>query len=138
MNLSGAQVLKSSASKIFLRALRIGYNPFTQCGLFRRACEEMNPRFDLERELVRFELEKDDRMWPEEIVDATMNLASFLNMCRGETPLTGKYDLIIASGGARRAPLHRATYAAQSILDDRAITKDLVLAGSSRVLREDE
>jgi len=97
-----------------------------------------NPRFSEGNDLVRFQLERDLRPLDEEIMDATLNLAGYFNMLRGETTLTGKYDLIAAPGGARRAPLHRACAAAQSIVEGRVDAKILVIAGSTRLLKDEE
>lgn len=138
MNLSGSLILKSPASRMFLRASGIEVNPFTQLEAFKQACEQANPRYKGGRDLVRFQLEEDESNWPEEVTDATLNLAGFLGMCRGETPLTGEYDVIIALGGARRAPLHRACYAAQAIEDVRATADMIIVAGSIRQLAATE
>ena len=138
MAFSGEQVLRKPASRIFLRALGIEIDPFEHLDRFMDACEQANPRYQGGRDLVRFVLEKDCAEWPDEVVDATMNLAGSLGMLHGETPLTGKWDIIIALGGARRSPLHRACYAAQAIREYRASATTLVIAGSTRLLSEAE
>lgn len=138
MNLSGSLVLRNPATKIFLRAMKISSNPFSELDQFKLDCQKAHPRYKDGEDRVRFQLESDESLWPEEVIDATLNLAGFLNMCRGETPLTGKYDLVIALGGARRSPLHRACYAAQAVEDQRAETKCIVIAGSTRLLQESE
>lgn len=138
MNTSGRLLLGDHATKIFLRAMGIKYNPLHDLDNFLKACEQANPRYKGGKDLVRFQLEADEATWPEEIVDATMNLAGHIGMCRGETPLTGAHDIIIALGGARRSPLHRACYAAQAIIDNRASTNLIAVAGSNRQLAESE
>ena len=138
MNLSGELVLRNSASRMFLRAVGIEANPFTEMESFLLACQQANPRYKNGKDLVRFELE-DEALWPQDVHDATLNLAGFLNMCRGETPLTGAWDIIIALGGARRSPLHRACYAAQAVVDVRAtVSVAIAVAGSTRLLNDAE
>lgn len=139
MNISGSLLLRNHATRIFMRTLGITANPIEQFDLFLRECKRANPRYEGEKDRVRFQLEKDSRLWSEEARDAIFNLAGYLNMLRGETPLTGAFDYIITMGGARRAPLDRACFAAQAILDSRAsASKGIVIAGSTRLLADDE
>lgn len=135
---SGEQVLRKPAARLFLGALGIKVDPFEELEQFKLACEQANPRYQGERDLVRFVLEKDCTEWPEEVADATMNLAGCLGMLHGETPLTGKWDIIIALGGARRSPLHRVCFAAQAIKEYRASTTMLIVGGSTRALSDAE
>ena len=136
--LSGKQLLRCDAAQIFLDAMGIDQDPIHDLEQFKLACEQNNPRYTGGKDLVRYELEKDDQKWKPQIRRATMNLANFLNMCRGETPLVGNFDLILALGGARRSPLHRACYAAQAIVDNRADAQFIAIACSTRPLRDDE
>jgi hypothetical protein len=117
----------------------IDADPINDTELFLEACSQANPRYQGGKDLVRFQLEQDETTWPEEVQDATMILAGHLGMLRDSTPLSGKYDMIIALGGARRSPLHRACYAAQAVVDKRAsVSYILAIAGSTRPLGETE
>jgi len=136
---SGRMLLRQDATQLFLAAMEIDADPIAELDQFLKACEQANPRYQGGGDLVRFQLEADDSKWPSRIRHATLNLANYLNMCRGEDPLKGgPYDVIIALGGARRSPLHRACYAAQAIVDNRTEAKLIVIAGSTRPLVEEE
>jgi len=137
---SGDLLLRDYATRIFLKAVGIDINPFKEPEQFKQACHDTNTRFNGGQDLVRYQLAsvEDRRDWDEDVVLATMNLAGKLGMRHGESPLTGKFDLIIASGGARLAAMNRACYAVQAILDNRATTSLIVLAGSTRAIRDDE
>ncbi|MCX6812510.1 MAG: hypothetical protein NTW79_02715 [Candidatus Berkelbacteria bacterium] len=134
---SGRLLLGQPAVQLFLEKLGIEADPFRELDEFKAACEQANPRYKGGRDLVRFQLEADETTWPSGVRQATMNLANKLGMTHGETPLIGEWDLIIALGGARRSPLHRACYATQSIIESRA-SGMLVIAGSTRKLYDPE
>lgn len=134
---SGKLLLGQDATKLFLHEIGIEVNPIRDLEGFKKACEQANPRYQGGRDLVRFQLEQ-DTSWPAGVRYATMNLARRLGMASGETPLNGDWDLIIALGGARRSPLHRACYASSAIAESRASTRALAIAGSTRRLSDIE
>jgi len=135
---NGNLMLRQPATQMFLRELGIEADPTQEMDDFLLACEQANPRYQGGVDRVRFQLEEDDSTWPEGIKQVTLNMAGALGMLRGETPLRKVHDLIIALGGARRSPLHRAMYAAQAVIDGRADTKLLIIAGSTRQLGKKE
>lgn len=135
---SASSLMRSPATRIFLRAVKITANPFTETAEFIQACNDANQRFRQGQDLVRFQLEAERGPWTDEVMDATLNLAGFLGMCRGETPLTGKYNLIISTGAARRAPYNRLCAVVQTIIDGRAEADFIVTAGSTRPLLDAE
>jgi len=135
---SGKLLLGQDATRLFLHEIGIEVDPIRELEDFKKACEQANPRYQGGRDLVRFQLEQDTSTWPAGVRYATMNFALRLGMTSGETPLNGEWDLIIALGGARRSPLHRACYAAQAIAESRAGAGILAVAGSTRLLNDIE
>lgn len=135
---SGKTLLGQPAALIFLREFGITADPFRELPLFKEQCEKANDRYKDGKDLVRFQLESDPARLQTGEELSVLNLAGYLGMKHGETPLTGKWDTIIALGGARRAPLHRACYAAQALVDKRADARLLVIAGSTRLLKKEE
>ncbi|MEI8060678.1 MAG: hypothetical protein WCG99_00055 [Candidatus Berkelbacteria bacterium] len=135
--LSAKLTLLSDATQLFLEEIGIDADPIAEKEAFRKACEQANPRYKGGRDLVRFQLEEDSTQWKPQQLRATMILARELGMFN-EKRLEGNYDAIIALGGARRSPLHRACYAAEAIARGKAATKVLVIAGSNRPVNEAE
>ncbi len=129
--LSGNLLLRSDAAQLFLEEIGIDADPFTEPEAFLKACEQANPRYKGGRDLVRFQLEEDETQWEPQQRRATMILARELGMFN-EKRLEGDWDVVIALGGARRSPLHRACYAAEAIARGKAGAKVLVFAGSNR------
>lgn len=113
-------------------------DPRTDPDLFLDAIKQLNPRYQGDRTLVRFELESDSTEWDEVTAQVIMETAHSLGMLDPETPLVGEYDLIIVLGAARQANLDRMRYAAEAINSGAASTSQLIIAGSSRELGEAE
>jgi hypothetical protein len=123
----------------------VSIDPVTRTEEFEKAMDQLNPRFQGERNLVRFELEQDQTEWPEKVRSTIMQSATRMRMVEPaevevpiETPLTGDYDVIISLGAARQANPDRLRYAAKAIRDGRATTRKLVIVGSARKLKEAE
>lgn len=105
---------------------------------FEQLTQELNPRFDGDRELVRFELEQtDDSGFTAAQKGAVIMTASALEMLDTETPLTGEFNLIIPIGAARMANYDRTRYAAEAIKSGAASGR-LVVVGSTRPLVKGE
>ena len=135
--LSAKLTLLSDPAQMFLEAIGIDADPIREPEAFQKACEQANPRYKGGKDLVRFQLEEDYTQWKPQQLRATMILARELGMFN-EKRLEGNFDVIIALGGARRSPLHRACYAAEAIARGKAATNALVIAGSTRPVNEAE
>lgn len=138
--LTAEQVLLAGAD--FLHRFGIETDPVTRLPVIGRekfveAMDQLNPRFQGDRSLVRFELEDDQTEWSEEDKELIMRTAEGMNMLKKETPLEGRFDLVAVLGGARRAPLDRALYAVQASFEN-ADFNQLIGVGSERPLHEAE
>jgi hypothetical protein len=112
---------------------------------FISAMDQLNPRFQGERALVRFELEKDQTKWPEETIDITMNAAEAMRMLVPQTPFEGNLDTVVVLGAARQAPLDRMRYAARCMYRRASLGTQtanvfregaLIFGGSKRILND--
>ncbi len=126
------------AGKDFLGHFGVEVDPAQNPEQFRAALEQLNPRFQGGRDLVRFELEADQTQWDEDTKKVIMDAAEAMRMLEKETSLTGHYDLVIALGGARQSNLDRAKYAAEAVKEGGATIDRLIVAGSFRPLNDAE
>jgi hypothetical protein len=124
----------------FLNFFGVEVNPVSQKEEFLESLRQIDPRFQGERNLVRWELEADQTEWPEFTQEIIMRAAENMRMLHYQTPLTGHYDAVIALGGARQSNLERARYAVECAKEDslEAGFKQLIVAGSARQLNEHE
>jgi hypothetical protein len=122
-------------------------NDPVQAKEFVSAMDQLNPRFQGERPLVRFELEQDQTQWPEETKDVTMRAAERMRMLEPQTPFEGSFDTIIPLAGARQANLDRMRYAARCLYTRASLQTQtpegvrqgsLIFAGSKRKLNDAE
>lgn len=132
------QVTGSTEVSAFLECFNITAHPFVQVERFLEMLQQCDPRYKGGRDLVRWQLEEDDSEWPEETVKIIMAVADLFEMRLDSTPFDCPVDLVIAMGGARQAPLDR-TWFAYSCLGRIGFNHcDLVVAGSARVLNDQE
>lgn len=128
------------AGKPLLELFGVEIDPLEQPTEFIEAITQIDPRFQGGREMVRYQLEQDEREWDSETKGTIMAAAEKMRMLETETPLIGHYDAVIALGGARQSNLDRARYpvhcAADTDLD--VSFKHLIVAGSSRRLNQQE
>ena len=128
-----------SAEQIFIAArplvdhFGIVVDPQTGGEAYAAALAQLNPRFVGDRHLVRWKLEADQTRWPEETTAVIKEAAEAMNMLKPETPLQGRFDLVLVLGGSRQAPADRARYAAQCLFNSADFSKVVVL-GSRRLL----
>lgn len=144
--LSPEQVLDAGAELIDHFDVKV--DPVADPEAFVDAMDQLNPRFQGARPLVRFELEEDQTEWPEETKSVIMRTSEATRMLVPQTPLEGSFDTIISLAGARQANLDRMRYAARCLytrasldtpLPDGTIRGgSLVFAGSLRPLSEAE
>lgn len=102
------------------------------------AMKQLDPRYEGGRSLVRYELAADQREWPEETKQVITRAAENMNMLKPETPLIGNFDVVIALGGANQQNHERPRYALEAMKKGEASFGQLVIAGSSRELKEGE
>jgi len=133
---SGEQLLQAGGE--FLQHFGVEVTPAENPEEFRVALQQLDPRYQGDRHLVRYELENDQTEWDEPTKDVIMSTAESMRMLEVETPLQGDFDVVIALGGARQSNLDRTRYAVDSLKEGAATTKHLVVAGSSRQLNEAE
>lgn len=126
------------AGSEFLQHFGVEVSPTEQPEQFLEAMAQLDPRYQGGRELVRWQLEADQTEWDEETQGVIMRAAESMRMLEPETPLQGKFDVVIALGGARQANLDRTRYAVEAVKEGKADFKTLVVAGSSRELNEAE
>ncbi|HUA12892.1 MAG TPA: hypothetical protein VL989_00065 [Candidatus Sulfotelmatobacter sp.] len=113
--------------------------------------DQLNPRFQGERSLVRFELEQDQTEWPDEAKKVIMQAAEKMRMLEPQTPFEGYFDAIIVLAGARQSNLDRLRYAARCLYTRASLLTPipestrrayrhgaLVIAGSKRKLQDAE
>lgn len=104
---------------------------------FRSALAQLDPRYKGERSLVRWQLEADQTVWPEATDVLVKRTAESMRMMQTETPLQGRFDLVLVLGGARQAPADRARYAVKCLFSTADFIEVAVL-GSQRPLNEQE
>lgn len=124
----------------FIEHFGITVDPIKQPKEFLEALKQLNPRFEGDKNLLRFELElaQDSHEWPKETQQIIMEAAERMRMLETDTPLLGHYDAVIALGGARMANLDRTLYAAQSTQDGQTSIDLIIVAGSARKVQEGE
>jgi hypothetical protein len=115
---------------------------------FVSAMDQLNPRFQGERPLVRFELEQDRTEWPEATKAVIMRAAEGMRMLEPQTPFEGSFDTIIVLAGARQSNLDRMRYAARCLYtraelqvktpEGQIRLGSLIIAGSKRKLNDAE
>ncbi|HEY1645851.1 MAG TPA: hypothetical protein VGF75_05785 [Candidatus Saccharimonadales bacterium] len=133
---SPEQVLQAGSE--FLQHFGVEVSPAEQPDQFMEAMKQLDPRYEGGRELVRYELAEDQREWPEDTKQVIMRGAENMGMLKPETPLVGDIDVVIALGGANQQNHERPRYALEAMKKGEATFKQLVIAGSSRKLKEAE
>lgn len=126
-----------TAGEPFIEHFGIEADPRTDGEGFVAALGQLDPRYKGDRDLVRWQLEGDQTSWPEASDVVIKRTAENMRMMRTETPLQGRFDLVLILGGARQAPADRARYAAQCLFST-ADFIEAVAVGSQRVLNEQE
>ncbi|MBX4190671.1 hypothetical protein KW794_01145 [Candidatus Saccharibacteria bacterium] len=129
-----------SAGSELLNHFDINVNPISQREQFLESIKQVDPRFQGDRNQVRWELEADQTEWPAFTKEIIMRAAENMRMLHYQTPLIGHYDAVIALGGARQSNLDRTRYAVECAKDQGYETtfKHLIVAGSGRKLNEQE
>ncbi|MGH7156926.1 MAG: hypothetical protein ACREGG_02350 [Candidatus Saccharimonadales bacterium] len=131
----------------FLNHFEVTVDPHQNPKQFLEALKQFDPRYEGDRDLVRYELEQDQREWPEDIKDVIMRTAERMEMVAFdqegqptnlENSLIGHYDAVIVLGGARQANLDRARYAIECEKKEQASFRHLIIAGSDRELKPAE
>ena len=130
------EVLK--AGQDILDHFEVSIDPVEEPEKFILALQQLDPRFQGGRELVRWQLEQDQTAWPETTQQVIMRAAEAMRMTAQETPLSGQFDAVIALGGARQSNLDRARYAVECVHRGEAAFKHLIVAGSARKLNDQE
>lgn len=133
---TGEELLQAGSE--FLQHFGVEANPIENPEEFRAALQQLDPRYQGGRDLVRWQLEADQTEWDEPTKDVIMHTAESMRMLEAETPLQGNYDAVIILGGARQSNLDRTRYAVDAIREGKATVKHLIVAGSSRELNEAE
>ncbi len=133
---SAEQLLQAGSE--FLQHFGVEANPLEQPEAFRDAIQQLDPRYQGGRSLVRYELEADQTEWDDTTKDLITRTAESMRMLEAETPLQGDFDAVIVLGGARQSNLDRTNYAVNAIKSGKANVKQLIVAGSSRELNEAE
>lgn len=133
---TGEQLLQVGSE--FLQHFGVEANPVENPEGFRAALQQLDPRYQGGRDLVRWQLEADQTEWDDTTKDVIMRSAEGMRMLEAETPLLGNFDAVIVLGGARQSNLDRTRYAVDAIKDGNANAKQLIVAGSSRELSEAE
>lgn len=133
---TGEQLLQAGSE--FLQHFGVEVNPAESPEEFRAALQQLDPRYQGGRDLVRWQLEADQTEWDEPTKDVIMRTAESMSMLEAETPLQGDFDAVIVLGGARQSNLDRTNYAVDAIKEGKANVKQLIVAGSSRELNEAE
>lgn len=128
--LSSQEILRASSE--LLQHFGVEVSPTEQPEEFLRALHQLNPRFQGERDLARFELEQDQTSWPEDTKDLIMRTAESMRMLEVETPLVGDFDVVIPLGAARMANYDRIKYAADALTGGKATAKHLVVGAATR------
>lgn len=105
---------------------------------FTAALAQLDPRYKGERSLVRWQLEADQTEWPEATDVLVKQTAEAMRMMHAETPLQGRFDLVLVMGGARQAPADRARYAAECLFNKSADFISVAVLGSQRPLDDQE
>jgi len=145
LGLSSEKLLQAGAD--FLEHFEVDIDPRENPRQFLEALRQFDPRYEGDRDLVRYELEQDQREWPQDTKDIIMQTAARMEMVAFdeegapvniENPLIGHYDVVVVLGGARQANLDRARYAITCLDKERASFMHLVVAGSHRALKDDE
>lgn len=143
--LTPEQVLEAGAELI--DHFDVHVDPVKQPDAFVEAMDQLNPRFQGERPLVRFELEADQTEWPDETKGVIMRAAEGFRMLAPQTPFEGGFNTIIVLAGARQSNLDRMRYAARCLYTRASLTREtpqgmtvgtLVVAGSRRPLNDTE
>lgn len=122
----------------FIEHFKIEADPTKDTPDFLAALEQLNPRFQGGRDLVRWELENDPTEWDEKTKGIVMDASKSYRMLEKETPLVGFYDLAVILGGARQSNLDRARFAAQAVSNGNAVVLNMIVGGSNRELNESE
>lgn len=127
------------AGSEFLQHFGVEVSPTEQPDQFLEAMKQLDPRYEGGvRKLVRWELAADHREWPEDTKQVIMRTAESMGMLKPETPLEGNFDVVIALGGANQQNHERPRYALEAMKKGEVSFKQLVIAGSSRKLKEGE
>jgi hypothetical protein len=136
--LDAAEILAAGAE--FVEHFGIRPSPVEQPEEFLEALKQLNPRFEGDKNLLRYELELalDTNEWPEETRHIIMKTAEKMRMLEKETPLLGHYDAVIALGGARASNLDRTLYAALAAHNGQASIDEIIVAGSARLVQDGE
>jgi hypothetical protein len=130
------QILASGAG--FLAHFGVQNDPQQNKQSFLDALRQLDPRFQGNRDLVRWQLESDTTEWDDETKKIIMDTAEAFGILRPETPLVGEWDVVISLGAARQANLDRPNYAVKAIKSGQAEVGMLMVTGSDRKLNEQE
>jgi hypothetical protein len=130
------QILDSATE--FLQHFGVQIDPKSDRNAFLDAIKQLDPRFQGERDLVRWQLEQDTTEWDEDTESIIMATAERFGILKPETQLVGDYDVVISLGAARQANLDRARYAAAAVGSDQATADMLIVTGSDRPLNDQE
>ena len=130
----GELVLRDRLSTEFMNVVGITADPFNDKDGFLKDCNDHNPRFNNCGPEIRYLYGKKRAEWATGFSSATMNLATTYHMVRGENPLTGVFDCVLALGGARWSPLDRLCHIINRMREGKAHAKKIVIAGSTRLL----
>lgn len=113
-------------------------DPLADAQGFRDAMQQLNPRFNGARDLVRYELEGDVTEWPDADKTMIMKAVTAQGLLIPETPLEGAFGHVVSLGAARQANLDRPRYAMAARRSGAARFAGLTIAGSARTIREVE
>ena len=136
--MTGKWILRNPAIVAFLSYFGISVDPMSDPELFKQALREVDPRYKGGLGVDRFRLEQDQTKWSRETIEIIMVAAKALGLLDQETQLKGHIDMVIALGGARQSNLDRLRYAADAVKTGKASIKNLVIAGSNRILSDVE
>lgn len=144
--LTPEQVLDGGAE--FIDHFGVKVDPVQEPEAFVEAMDQLNPRFQGKRPLVRFELEQDQTEWPVETKKVIMSTSEDMRMLVPQTPFEGSFDTIIVLAGARQSNMDRMRYAARCLYTRATLLRQtpegqmkegtLVVAGSQRPLKDPE
>lgn len=146
--MNAEQVIKAGQSLLDHFNVQANPNNPSETEQFVTAMDQLNPRFQGGRDLVRYQLELDQTEWPGDTKQIIMDSAKAMRMLESQTPFEGSFDVMLVLAGARQANMDRMRYAARCCftraslsvtIDSRSFREGvLIFVGSKRKLTDDE
>ena len=128
------------AGALLCDRLGIRISPYDEPKRFVQALVQADPRYKGGKDLVRWQLEADQSAWAKDDKEMIMRTADLMRITAPETPFPvgANYDAVIVLGGARQSNLDRTRYAVKNSRERDVTAKQVIVAGSTRLLHEQE